>query len=191
MSGVFAGVVLSVVGFFCGSVMFADLLVRLRGEDIRRFGDGNPGAVNAFKAGGAWIGTLALLLDFLKGAVPVALGYWFFGVAGWWLVPLLVAPLLGHMFSPWLGFRGGKGIAVTFGVWSGLTLWEAPVVMGLALVLGKFVLKFRNDAVSVLLAVNLLIVYAGLRYSGEPVLVAAVLNAVLLLWRHRQELLRR
>ncbi len=188
MSGVLPAVVLTVAGFFSGSVLFAELLVRWRKKDIRQFGDGNPGAVNAFKAAGAVVGIVALVLDFLKGAVPVALGYWLWGVSGWLLVPLLLAPLLGHVFSPWSGFRGGKGIAVTFGIWTGLTLWEAPTLMGVGLLLGKFVFKFKNDAFSVLLALNLLLGYAALRYPGEAVLLSAILVTVIVLWRHRREL---
>lgn len=136
---------MGIVGFVAGSLMFSLWLARLSGVDLRRVGDGNPGAVNAFRAAGFLIGSLALLLDFLKGWLPAAAAYRLLGLRGWWLLPALVAPVLGHAFSPFLRLRGGKAIATTFGVWSGVTLWEVPCLLGGMLVVGKFVLRLGDD----------------------------------------------
>jgi len=121
----------TVVGFFAGSLMFSLWLGRLAlHKDVRRYGDGNPGAFNMILAGGVGWGALALMLDVIKGAVPVLLARYAGGVSGAALIPVALAPVFGHAFSPWLGFHGGKAVAVTFGVWAGLTLWEAPSVLG-------------------------------------------------------------
>lgn len=126
----------TVIGYLSGSLMFSAWLVRLfKRKNIKEIDDGNPGASNAFRAGGAWLGVPAVLLDSLKGAVPVGLAYWFFGVQGWWLVPVALAPVLGHAFSCFYRFRGGKAASVSFGIWTGLTLWEGPTFLGLAVLL--------------------------------------------------------
>ena len=98
------------IGFFCGAIPFSVLLARLyAGADISRVGDGNPGAANAWRAGGWRVGALAMALDFLKGAVPVAAARFLGGARDWELVPIALAPVLGHAFSPFLSGRGGKG----------------------------------------------------------------------------------
>ena len=104
----------TLIGFLLGSLPFSVWLgkIVLR-TDIRRYGDGNPGGTNVIRAGNCGLGMLAIFLDMLKGAVPVALAYYVFKVDGWPLVPVILAPILGHAFSPFLRFRGGKALAST------------------------------------------------------------------------------
>ena len=114
--------VAAVVAFLVGSIPFSLLIARfVAGVDLRKVGSGNVGATNVWRAVGARWGLLALLCDALKGLLPTM------------LLPLLasgstahlathvavlsgLAALLGHLFPPWLGFRGGKGVATALGV---------------------------------------------------------------------------
>ncbi len=99
----------TVVGFVCGSLMFAYWLGRLwLHVDIRDYGDGNPGAGNAWRAGGWRLGLPAALLDYAKAAIPVALAHYGAGIDGWGIVPVALAPVLGHAFSPFMGFRAAR-----------------------------------------------------------------------------------
>ena len=117
------------LAFLCGSLPFSVWIGRLAlGADIRQFGDANPGATNVLRAGGKGAAAVALLLDFLKGAIPVGLAHFQGGVNGWPLAAVAVAPVLGHAFSPFLGLRGGKAVAVTGGGWGGLTGWGGPAM---------------------------------------------------------------
>lgn len=176
-------------GFGAGSLPFSAWLVRaFSRKDIRQTGDGNPGGVNAWKAGSWKVGLPALLLDFLKAAAPVGLARWVFGVSGWWLVPVAAAPVLGHAFSPFLRFRGGKAIAASFGAWCGLTLWEGPTVLGAGFALGGLVVS--GNAWVVTTGLIALLAYWLLR-GAEPALLAFWLaDTGLLLWKHRSELAR-
>jgi glycerol-3-phosphate acyltransferase PlsY len=177
---------LTLAGFVSGSFLFSAWLVRLRGRDISRVGDGNPGAVNAFKAGGAGIGIAALWLDFLKGALPVAAAKYLLGVEGWWLVPVALAPVLGHAFSPFARGRGGKALAVCFGIWCGLTLWEGPTVFGV--LLGLCGLAVRNDGWRVVFALLGLLGWLLAR-GADPVLLSVWAgSAAVLAWKQRHEL---
>ncbi|MBW7883228.1 MAG: glycerol-3-phosphate acyltransferase [Caldilineaceae bacterium] len=155
-------------------------------KDIRAFGDHNPGAANVFRAGGRAWAVLAVILDFLKGAVPVGLANYVGGMMGWGLVAVALAPVLGHAYSPFLRLRGGKALAVTFGIWCGLTVWLGPTVLGIAL-----------GAWLAILAVPGWAVLAGMLTLGAVLLIAEpawvllavwVGNTAILLWKHRANL---
>jgi glycerol-3-phosphate acyltransferase PlsY len=172
------------VGFVMGAMPFSLWLgQRLARADVRHFGDGNPGAANAWLAGGWRVGIIVLLLDYTKGAVPVGLAHFVFGISDWRLLPVALAPILGHAFSPFLGFCGGKAVTVTFGVWTGLMLGEAPILLGI--LLGFFFLIQAADAWAVLLSMGVFLAHLVLRQAA-PVLIAIwVGNVLILLWKHR------
>jgi glycerol-3-phosphate acyltransferase PlsY len=174
-------------GFVSGSLMFSLWIARfaLR-QDLRGVGDGNPGAFNVIKAGGAKWGAVAGLLDFFKGCIPVGLARLLFGITGWPLVIVALAPVLGHAFSPWLRFRGGKAVAVTFGIWCGLTLWEAPPIMGLLLAVWFSIVAGSGWAV--MLMMGCLGAYYLLTYPDPVLLTTLVLNTLLLAYKYRADL---
>lgn len=105
-------------GFFNGSIMFSRLLpLLLTGKDVSAESDDrNPGAANAFTACGVAIGLLCLLLDMLKGFLPVLLGRMFLNTNDLLFALVIVAPVLGHAIAPLNRFHGGKCIATSFGV---------------------------------------------------------------------------
>lgn len=183
------GVVLlwTAIAFLAGSVPFSVWIPRLASRaDVRRFGDGNPGSANAWKAGGWRIGFPALLLDYLKGAVPVSLAHYTVGLSGWMLVPVALAPVLGHAFSPFLNFRGGKALAVTFGVWTGLILGTGPLVLGLCFSL--FYLFQSNDGWAALLGMLAFLGVLLVLGAGLPLVSVWAGNTLVLAWKHRLEL---
>ena len=112
---------LCIAAFILGAVPFSVIIGHwaLR-KDITRFGDGNPGAVNVFKAGGRKTGFLAVALDVAKGVPFVMLAHTVFTLPGPSIIVITMCPVLGHAFSPFLHWQGGKAIAVTFGVMLGL-----------------------------------------------------------------------
>lgn len=181
----------TLLGLAAGSLPFSLWVGRLlAGKDIRRYGDGNPGAANAWRAGGWHVGLPALLLDCLKGAVPTAMAHFSVGLGGWELVPVAVAPVMGHAFSPFLGFRGGKAVAATFGVWTGLTLGEVPVILGL--LLGFFMFIQDADAWSLVAGMLALGAYLALvRHGPPPFLAVWAGHMAILLWRQVPDLRRR
>lgn len=176
-----------VIGILLGSLPFSVWLVRwIANVDVRKFGDGNPGAINAWKVGGWVVGLAVLLLDVLKGGVPVALARFVFSIEGWALVPAALSPIVGHAFSPWLRFRGGKGIAATFGVWSALTFWVVPTTLGLLMATIMAIQKVRAWTVMIASAITLVVL---ILVRVEAFLVVAfALNLALLACTHRKEL---
>lgn len=127
-----------VAGYLLGSINPSAIIARVRRVDLRHSGSGNPGATNAARILGVRTGVIVGVLDVLKGLIPALVFTFVFDpslgeAAG-------LAAVVGHITSPWLGFRGGKGVATTLGVILGTHgLWAIPVVVvfGIVLVLTK------------------------------------------------------
>src|SRR3990172_8044760 len=119
----------AVAGYLIGSLPTGLLIIRaLRGVDIRTLGSGNVGATNVYRVAGLPIALLVLVIDALKGATPVLLARaW--GQPPWVEVLAGLAAIIGHNWSIFMRFAGGKGIAASFGVLTALS----PVAAGAAL----------------------------------------------------------
>lgn len=184
----FAFLWFTLLGYACGALPFSVWLGNLfLRRDVRAVGeDHNPGAANAWKAGTWRLGFPVLLLDFLKGAVPVALARQWVALDDPRMIAVALAPALGHAFSPFLGFTGGKAITVTFGVWTALTAPIGPFVLG-GLFSGLIYLVGRG-AWAVMLSLlgflgYLLVARAPLALLGAWAVLTALLG-----FKHRVEL---
>ncbi|MBN2387209.1 MAG: glycerol-3-phosphate acyltransferase [Anaerolineales bacterium] len=179
----------TLLAFLCGSLPFSLWVGKLAlRTDIRQYGDGNPGMTNVVRAGGRAWGLVAMLLDGFKGAIPVGLAYWLSGLGGPGMALIAIAPILGHAFSPLLKFRGGKAVAVTFGVWTGLTLFQGPILLGITLGLTVAV----SPSPGWQLFPGMTVVLLTLLLGAAPGWMLAVwgVNLLVFLWKHRRELRR-
>jgi glycerol-3-phosphate acyltransferase PlsY len=177
--------------FVCGSLPFSYWLgkLALHGTDVRQVGDGNPGATNVLRAGGWQLGLLALILDVTKGALPVGLAYQVFDIRGFAMWAIALAPTLGHAFSPFLGWRGGKALAVTLGVWIGLALHQVSLPILIFLIFWFAI--FAVDGWAVLFTILSLFGYL-LVFNPDPLFLAILAaQSVIILWKHREDLARR
>ena len=175
--------------FISGSLPFSVWVGRLGlKRDIRSYGDGNPGTFNVMRAGGLAWGGLALVLDISKAAVPVGLAAQVYNIEGLPLVLIALAPPLGHAFSPFLGFSGGKAIAATAGSFIGLTLWEVPLVGMVLLVLWYNLLTSSGWAV--MFTMLGILAYLLLTSATDTLLAVWAGIMLLLIFKHRAELTR-
>lgn len=182
-------ILLTVTGYLLGAIPFSVLIGKLAlGKDIRQYGDGNPGATNVQRAGGGtrWF-VAAFLSDFAKGMLIPGIAYWGMGIDDWRIVPIALAPVLGHAFSVFLGFTGGKAVAVSFGIWAGLTLAIVPTLLGGLLVLA--VKTVDVDGWAVILAFAPISLVLALFFNPLFLLVWAG-NLLILAFKHRQDLVR-
>ncbi len=172
--------------FASGSLPFAVWLGRLIGHtDPRTVGDGNPGTGNAFIAGGWRTGVPVLVLELGKAGAPVGVANLALGLNRWALVPVAMAPIFGHAFSPFLQFKGGKAIAASFGSWAGLTGFLGP--LALALCMGAL---YAVQAVSALTVLGGFLLFgAFLVVIGAPAtfLVVWLFNLAVVSWMQRRE----
>jgi len=118
--------------YLLGSVPSGYVIGRLKGIDIRQHGSGNPGTANVYRTLGAGPGILTFLADFLKGFLPAMIAMQFFYISsandfskGHWWIPVAAGGLAiaGHIWTPFLGFKGGKGVATAAGVFMALLPW--------------------------------------------------------------------
>lgn len=188
----------AVAGYLLGSVPTGYLVAKARGVDIRRVGSGNIGATNALRVLGKPLGILVLVVDALKGALacgglprlaaalgagPAAPAMDAGGVA----ITAGVAVILGHNYTCWLGFRGGKGIATSAGVLLVLMPWVVLVVFGvwvLVLAVGRWV---SLASISAAVALPVVIVSFG---HPPVILVLGLFLSAMALYRHRSNIQR-
>jgi acyl phosphate:glycerol-3-phosphate acyltransferase len=166
------------LGYYLGSIPSGVIIARLAGlGDLRKIGSGNIGATNVLRTGKKGLAALTLVLDMLKGAAAVLIGsYW--GEAG-----ALIAgagAFLGHLFSIWLGFHGGKGVATYLGALLGL-YW--PAALAFASIWLGVALATRYSSLAALVASAATPVLLGI--AGRwPEMVLFVLLTIVLYARH-------
>jgi glycerol-3-phosphate acyltransferase PlsY len=173
--------------FLCGALPFSVWLGKLfLNRDVRLYGDGNPGASNVFRSGNNYIGLVALFLDISKAAVPVGWFYNNWEIRGLPMFLIAIAPILGHAYSPFLKFRGGKAIATALGAWIGLTFWKASLPGVVAAIVGIAILT--PPGWSVMLALGVILITL-LGWLPNPLLISVWFAQVVILgWKHREDL---
>ena len=194
---ILASIAIAAAAYLLGSIPMGYLLVRIfRRQDIRSVGSGNIGATNVLRFGGVGLGVLTFLLDVLKGSAAVWLG----GALGAWLMPAVplrnaqalaaLFAVLGHMFTCWLHFHGGKGVATGFGVFLVASPWAALAAIGVFAVV--FALS-RYVSVGSILAAASFLVFAWFFPPGpHPPIFYAVecIIALLIIVKHHQNIRR-
>ena len=184
--------------FICGSIPFGLVLVKLAGKgDVRAHGSGNIGATNVVRVGGKALGIVTLLLDILKGFLPVFLAKKA-GLGTDQLAWMALAAVLGHAFTPWLKFQGGKGVATALGVILAVNVQLIIVPMGIfifALWLTRYV-SLGSILAAAMVPVQLLLAnwaIARLGPSISPIpgtILPWVAIAILVIWKHRENINR-
>jgi len=179
------------LAFAAGSLPFGLWIGRwARGVDVRAHGSGNIGATNVLRVAGVGWGLLALALDIAKGWAAVALLPHAFGLGGLAPVAGALAATCGHVFSPLVGWRGGKGVATFIGAALGLAPAAAAVAAGgfaITLAACRYVSVGSIVMALIFPPAALLLAPAG---SRAPVAGAGVALAALVVWRHRANLRR-
>jgi len=205
--------------YLAGSIPFGVIIGKMKGVDIRAHGSKNPGATNVARVLGKQLGILCFALDFLKGAVPVIVAGVLFETLNhrvadmtmfeqWMWLCVAVAAVLGHMFSIFLGFHGGKGVATAFGAM--LAMWPVlslPALGAMVVWYAAVRLTHYVSVASMLAAVSVPIGYlfahmpqqafdqpwadtiATLKHAS-PAFIVTTLLALTVIWKHRGNIAR-
>jgi glycerol-3-phosphate acyltransferase PlsY len=180
---------IAAAAYLLGSISFAVLVSRLMGlPDPRSYGSKNPGATNVLRTGNRVAAALTLLGDAGKGALAVGLTVLYTGespVSGF-DAPLAGAmAFLGHLYPVFHGFKGGKGVATAAGVLLALNPW-----LGLAALatFGIIVAFFRMISLASIIAAVFSVFYAFLLFGAQPIVPVVGAIALLLIWRHRENI---
>ena len=177
------------VGYLLGSISFAVIVARSKGVDILKFGSGNPGATNVTRALGSGFGKLVFVLDALKGFIAAGWPFVFLGESGLALAIIgLIASIVGHSFSIFLRFRGGKGVATAMGGLLAVMPW---VLLIGVLVWGLVFLASRMVALaSILFALSLSVSAFCFFGIKDPRFVLGLMLSVIIIIRHHANIRR-
>ena len=180
--------ILLVAAYLLGGIPFAYVAGRMtRGIDLRLHGSGNLGATNVYRVLGAKVAVVVLLLDALKGALPVLLFPRIHTVAGHeqlWAIGYGIVAILGHARSPFLGWKGGgKGVATAAGVFGALA--PIPLLVSLALFIVTVLVSGYVSLGSILGAAALPVTIALLVGPRSPVFAISLVVAAFVFWTHR------
>lgn len=181
------GIVLVVLGYLCGSLASAVVVCRImKLPDPRKQGSGNPGATNVLRLGGKKAAALTLAGDVLKGAIPVLLAH-LLSDSPTVLASTAVATVIGHMYPVFFQFKGGKGVATTFGAVAAL-VFPVALFMGAVWVLTAMATRYASLAS---LAAAVAAPLFALVFIQQPAyILALVIIAALLVYRHRENIQR-
>jgi len=179
--------ILLLFSFLCGSIPFAYIISRVfYGIDIRTQGSGNPGATNVWRVVGKKPAAATFALDVLKGLAPVMAAKKYFPDMNL-VVPIAsgFCAVAGHVWSPFLKFRGGKGVATGFGVFLGL----APIPAALSVaVFCLFLFLTKLVAVGSMAAAVSLPIFLYLFDAHKNIIAISAVLAVIVIWRHKQNI---
>lgn len=184
-----------IIGYLLGAISFAVIISRRHGIDILKEGSGNPGATNVKRVVGKSAGNLCFVLDALKGVIAAGWPLVFFHGSEWAVelgVIGLAAALLGHSFSVFIKFKGGKGVATSIG--GMLALCPFVILIGVVIWLIVFYWKRYVSLASLCMAISLPISawFLGAWPYGEAKIIfwITLLLAILLFVRHRSNIVR-
>lgn len=176
---------LVIFAYLVGSISAAILISKLLSlPDPRTVGSKNPGATNVLRYGGKRAAILTLLGDSLKGLIPVLIGH-LLGLSYEWLTLIAIAAFMGHLFSLYYGFKGGKGVATAMGIYIGLN----PII-GFAIIATwlSSAFAFNISSLSALIATLLAPFYFYFITRSIPLLLGLLFITVFIYWKHRSNI---
>jgi len=183
------GALAVVAAYLIGGIPFGLIIVRLMtGADVREAGSGNIGATNVLRTTGMLAGVLTLILDAAKAWLAVWLADWLSGGNVLWMSAAALAALAGHAWSIWLGFKGGKAVASFVGAF----LYLTPLPLLAVVLLFVFIVAWtRYLSLGSIIAAGLFPVACWMiLHPRWPVLVSALGAACIIVYRHRQNVVR-
>jgi glycerol-3-phosphate acyltransferase PlsY len=175
--------------YLIGGIPFGYLLVRWKtGQDVRALGSGNIGATNVQRVAGSAIGVVTLLLDIFKGWVAVCLAAWLTDNEPLWMSLAAVAVVFGHAFPVFLKFQGGKAVASFVGAF--LFLSPVPLLATMIVFVVTVAVSRHISLGSIIGAFTFPLAVYLIQHPPMPVLLAAIIGAALIIWRHKSNIER-
>ena len=177
---------LLIAAYLLGSIPTGLLLAKAAGVDIRATGSGNIGATNVYRTLGRSVGVLTLVGDCLKGLLPVLLAR-YLQLPDIWVAAIGLAAFTGHVYTIFLGFKGGKGVATALGVFLGIS----PMSVGGAVLLFVAIVWWsRFVSLGSISAAAVMPLLVALLDRRPPMVLMTVIVAALVVWKHRENIKR-
>ena len=192
-----------IIAFLLGSIPFGLLIAKSQGINIREHGSGNIGATNVLRVVGKKFGISCFILDFLKGLLPIIITRQFIfpyadasvDMKNLFIVITGLCSILGHNYSPWVGFKGGKGIATSAGALSGLMPVGLPILLLVWFLLFKVTRYVSVASIGAALALPIMSITGSIVHGkvangtwNIPLFIFCVLIALMAVWKHRSNI---
>lgn len=175
---------IALYAYLLGSIPFGLILTKLfLNKDLRNVGSGNIGATNVFRTGKKSLGFLTLVLDGLKGYITVAATYYYFTD---YIYLAALMSFLGHIFPVWLKFKGGKGIAVFFGILFALSI-NLGIIFLICWVLILYLTRYAS--VSSLVSIGIIFIYSIYLENSFKVMFFFII-LIIAVYTHRENIVR-
>jgi acyl phosphate:glycerol-3-phosphate acyltransferase len=175
-----------IAAYLVGSIPTGLLLGKAFGVDIRTTGSGNIGATNVYRTLGRTVGIMTLVGDCLKGLIPVLVAKWM-GFPDLGVAVVGLAAFVGHVYTVFLGFKGGKGVATALGVFLGLS--PLAVLAALAIFVGVL-LKWRYVSLGSIVAAAAMPVIVAVLDPRVTIVAVTALISCLVIQKHRENIRR-
>ncbi len=182
----FQEIALVIAAYFLGSVPTGLLLGKAFGVDIRATGSGNIGATNVYRTLGRKVGVMTLLGDCLKGLIPVLVARWL-ALPDIWIAAVGFSAFVGHVFTVFLHFKGGKGVATALGVFLGVSPLAVLVALG---IFAAVLMKWRYISLGSISAAAAMPVIVAVMDRRPLIVVMTLLIAALVIRKHRDNIAR-
>ncbi len=179
-------IIVAAASFLLGSIPFGYIVAKIKGVDIRKHGSGNIGATNVYRTIGKKEGVLTLLLDLMKGFICVLAAKLVFSNPIYWYVASIFS-VLGHDFSVFLKFKGGKGVATTYGAVLGLVPYAALIGMFIWI---SILLKTKYSSLAALLSFFISTTTSVVFFKNGYVEYIFVFLFILMIAKHKENIKR-
>lgn len=185
------------VAYLIGGFPTSVIAGKLKGIDITKHGSGNAGATNALRVLGTKIGVTVMLLDAFKGVLAILAGrliiqYFGYDMNQIYDITLGVTAILGHVFSIYLKFKGGKGVATAAGVYALLSPWAMLIALGVFIIvvaISRYV-SLGSIFAAIVLVISQLVMNYLADFQELPILILTVFVALFIIIKHKQNIKR-
>lgn len=179
-------IMLIIASYLLGSIPTGLLLGKALGVDIRTSGSGNIGATNVYRTLGRRVGVITLVCDCLKGLIPVLAARWL-GLPDIWVAAAGLAAFSGHVYTVFLCFKGGKGVATALGVFLGTSPMSVFIAFG---VFAVVLWKWRYVSLASIIAAGAMPLIVIIIDRRPFIIVMTLLIAALVIWKHSGNIAR-
>jgi len=180
-------VIFIILGYFFGSIPFGYIITKLKGTDITKQGSGNIGGTNVYRVLGFKYAVLVGLLDVIKAIIPIYIASLYI-TNEWYMVLVILSPAFGHMFSPWLKFKGGKAVSTVFASFVWILGWQYSLVLLLVWAISLRMIKIMS--LTNLIVIWFIPLLFWIKTQSYAYLTLGLIYIPILYWAHRANIKR-
>lgn len=180
-------IIFILLGYFLGSIPFGYVITKLKNIDIRKQGSGNTGATNVSRVLGFKYAVLVGTLDVLKAVIPIYIASRYI-TNEWYMALVVISPVFGHIFSPWLNFRGGKAISTIFASIIWVLGWKYSLILFLVWVI--FLRTIKIMSLTNLIIIWFIPLLFWLQTHSFVYLTLGIIYIPIVCWTHRENIER-